>query len=88
MAIKNAFGEIVNRYQKMVAPHGQRYAWRFHFAEDIGQEVFINLYYSLSEFRGEAKLSTYIQKIAINLDSERDKEKEKILFSLFSAKGK
>ncbi len=37
------------------------------YAEDIGQEVFIKLYNSLTDFRGESKLSTYIQKIAVNL---------------------
>jgi RNA polymerase sigma-70 factor (ECF subfamily) len=64
---KLAFEEIVNRYQKMVARTVKGMLGDSVFAEDIGQEVFIKLYYSLSDFRGEAKLSTYIQKIAVNL---------------------
>ena len=56
------------------------------FAEDIGQEVFIKLYYSLSEFRGEAKLSTYIQKIAVNLTLNEIKRRKRF-FSMFSQKG-
>ena len=55
------------------------------FAEDIGQEVFINLYYSLPEFRGEAKLSTYIQRIAVNLTLNEIKRRKRF-FSLFSQK--
>ena len=82
---KNAFGEIVNRYQKMVARTVKGMLGDSVFAEDIGQEVFINLYYSLSEFRGEAKLSTYIQKIAVNLTLNEIKRRKRF-FSLFSQK--
>lgn len=83
---QNAFGEIVNRYQKMVARTVKGMLGDSVFAEDIGQEVFINLYHSLSEFRGEAKLSTYIQKIAINLTLNEIKRRKRF-FSMFSQKG-
>jgi RNA polymerase sigma-70 factor (ECF subfamily) len=82
---QNAFGEIVNRYQKMVARTVKGMLGDSVFAEDIGQEVFINLYHSLSEFRGEAKLSTYIQKIAINLTLNEIKRRKRF-FSMFSQK--
>jgi RNA polymerase sigma-70 factor (ECF subfamily) len=82
---KNAFGEIVNRYQKMVARTVKGMLGDSVFAEDIGQEVFINLYHSLSEFRGEAKLSTYIQKIAVNLTLNEIKRRKRF-FSMFSQK--
>jgi len=82
---KNAFGEIVTRYQKMVARTVKGMLGDSVFAEDIGQEVFINLYYSLPEFRGEAKLSTYIQRIAVNLTLNEIKRRKRF-FSLFSQK--
>src|SRR4030065_1877864 len=83
---KQAFGEIVTRYQKMVARTVKGMLGDSVFAEDIGQEVFIKLFYSLSEFRGEAKLSTYIQKIAINLTLNEIKRRKRF-FSMFSQKG-
>jgi RNA polymerase sigma-70 factor (ECF subfamily) len=83
---KSAFGEIVTRYQKMVARTVKSMLGDSVFAEDIGQEVFIKLYYSLSEFRGEAKLSTYIQKIAVNLTLNEIKRRKRF-FSMFSQKG-
>jgi RNA polymerase sigma-70 factor (ECF subfamily) len=83
---KKAFGLIVSRYQKMVASTVKGMLGDYAFAEDIGQEVFIKLYYSLSEFRGEAKLSTYIQKIAINLTLNEIKRRKRF-FSMFSQKG-
>ena len=83
---KTAFGEIVNHYQGMVARTVKGMLGDSVFAEDIGQEVFINLFYSLPEFRGEAKLSTYIQKIAVNLTLNEIKRRKRFL-SMFSQKG-
>jgi RNA polymerase sigma-70 factor (ECF subfamily) len=82
---KRAFGEIVSHYQGMVARTVKGMLGDSVYAEDIGQEVFIKLFYSLSEFRGEAKLSTYIQKIAVNLTLNEIKRRKRF-FSLFSQK--
>ncbi|MCU0361920.1 MAG: sigma-70 family RNA polymerase sigma factor [Bacteroidales bacterium] len=81
-----AFGEIVRRYQKMVARTVRGMLGDSVFAEDVGQEVFIKLYHSLNEFRGEAKLSTYIQRIAVNLTLNEIKRRKRF-FSTFSQKG-
>jgi RNA polymerase sigma-70 factor, ECF subfamily len=83
---KNAFGQIVVRYQRMVARTVKSMLGDSVFAEDVGQEVFIKLYNSLSEFRGEAKLSTYIQRIAVNLTLNEIKRRKRF-FSIFSHKG-
>jgi RNA polymerase sigma-70 factor, ECF subfamily len=83
---KKAFGEIVNRYQNMVARTVKSMLGDSPISEDIGQEVFIKLYHSLSDFRGEAKLSTYIQKMAVNFTLNEIRRKKRFL-SLFSQKG-
>jgi RNA polymerase sigma-70 factor (ECF subfamily) len=83
---KKAFGEIVYRYQKMVARTVKGMLGDSIFAEDVGQEVFIKLYYSLSEFRGESKLSTYIQRIAVNLTLNEIKRRKRFS-STFLQKG-
>jgi RNA polymerase sigma-70 factor (ECF subfamily) len=80
-----AYEEIVNRYRRMVARTVKGMLGDSVYTEDIGQEVFIKLYYSLSGFRGEAKLSTYIQKIAINLTLNEIKRRKRF-FSMFSQK--
>jgi len=80
---KNAFVEIVNRYRQMVARTVKGMLGDTVFAEDLGQEVFINLYNSLSGFRGDSKLSTYIQKIAVNLTLNEIKRRKRF-FSMFS----
>jgi RNA polymerase sigma-70 factor (ECF subfamily) len=83
---KQAFSEIVGRYRKMVARTVKGMLGDSVFAEDVGQEVFIKLFYSLADFRGEAKLSTYIQKIAVNLTLNEIKRRKRF-FSMFSQKG-
>ncbi len=81
-----AFSEIVNRYRKMVARTVKGMLGDSVFAEDIGQDVFIKLYHSLAEFRGEAKLPTYIQKIAVNLTLNEIKRRKRF-FTMFAQKG-
>jgi RNA polymerase sigma-70 factor (ECF subfamily) len=83
---KAAFGEIVARYQKMVARTVKGMLGDTVFSEDLGQEVFIKLFYSLPDFRGDAKLSTYIQRIAVNLTLNEIKRRKRFL-SMFTQTG-
>ncbi len=83
---KSAFSEIVSRYRRMVARTVKGMLGDTVFSEDIGQEVFIKLYHSLSGFRGEARLSTYIQKIAVNMTLNEIKRRKRF-FSTFIHKG-
>jgi len=70
-----AFGEIIRRYEGMVARTVKGMVGNIQQAEDVGQETFIRLYKALAEFRGEARLGTYIQRIAINLSLNEIKKK-------------
>ncbi len=83
---KLAFSEIVNRYRKMVVRLVKGMLEDSVYAEDIGQEVFVKLYNALPGFRGEAKLSTYIQKIAVNLTLNEIKRRKRF-FSTFARTG-
>jgi RNA polymerase sigma-70 factor, ECF subfamily len=53
-------------------------------AEDISQEVFIEVFQSLDEFRGEAKLSTWIYRIAVTkcLDEIKKRKRQKRITSI------
>jgi len=48
-------------------------------ADDITQEVFIQAYQSVSSFKGDSKLSTWLYRITVNksLDHERRKKRRK-----------
>ncbi len=61
-------------------------------AEDVAQEVFVEVYRSIGQFRREAKLATWISRIAVNksIDTLRKRKRKKRLVDLkglFFAKG-
>jgi len=46
-------------------------------ADDVAQSVFIRFFKSMDSFKGEAKLSTYLTRIAINLSLNELKRKQR-----------
>jgi RNA polymerase sigma-70 factor (ECF subfamily) len=78
----SAFSIIVQRHEGRVATVIRNMLGNTAEVDDVGQEVFIRLYHSLDKFRGEAKLSTYITRIAVNLSlNEIKRRKRKKWFS-------
>jgi len=84
-----AFALLVDKYQKMVVNTCRGFVNGYADAEDLAQEVFIELFESLSNFRNESKLSTWIYRIAVNksLNFIRKKKRETILTSITSMFG-
>ncbi len=76
---KNAFNLIVMKYQKKVYWTVRKMVLDHDDADDLTQEVFIKLYKSLGEFRGESKLFTYVYKMAINYSLNHLNRNKKIL---------
>ncbi len=72
------FRLLVERYKNPVAAIIKGMLGDCPEAEDVGQETFIRLYYSLSEFRGEASLKTYLIRIAMNLSLNELKRRKRI----------
>lgn len=62
-----AFKMLVARHEGKVAGIIRSMLGTTVEAEDAGQEVFIRFYESLDKFRGDAQVSTYLVRIAINL---------------------
>ena len=67
-ADEGAFAEIVRRYRTpvfrvAVSILGQGFALE---AEDVAQDVMLRVHHSLRSFRGEAKLGSWIYRIAFN----------------------
>lgn len=77
----NAFRFLVNQHRKLVWHMVLRMVRQQEDAEDICQEVFIRVYKSISKYRGESKLSTWVGAIAYNtcLDHVRKKGKEQLV---------
>jgi len=63
---RQAFTDFVDRYGGQVHRLARRYTRCEADAEDITQEVFVDLCKGIYAFRGEAKLSTWVYRIALN----------------------
>jgi RNA polymerase sigma-70 factor (ECF subfamily) len=63
---RQAFREILDKYHPMVINTCNGFLHNRQDAEDIAQEVFIEIHNSIKTFRHEAKLSTWIYRIAVN----------------------
>jgi len=76
---QSAFRAIVERYQDRVYVTCMNMLHDNEDAEDVAQEVFLEVYNSLRSFRGEAKLSTWIYRIAVtkSLDLIRRRKRKK-----------
>jgi RNA polymerase sigma-70 factor (ECF subfamily) len=76
---EEAFRIIFNDNQKKVINACYRLVNDIDTAEDLTQEVFIKVYSSISQFRGESQLSTWIYRIAItkSLDHLRAQKRKK-----------
>lgn len=75
---RHAFGELVRRHQSAVRANLRKLtAGNIALADDLAQETFIQAYRNLQNFRGEAKFSTWLYRIAYNVfisDTRRIRE--------------
>ncbi|MEY4934538.1 MAG: Sigma-24 [Bacteroidota bacterium] len=76
-----AFNELVKQHSKHVIQICHKFVLKQQDAEDIAQEVFIEVYQSIKSFRGESKLSTWIYRIAVTkcLDDIKKRNRKKRL---------
>ena len=62
----NAFGEIVRRWDRKIFALCFGMLGREDDARDAAQEAFIAAYRNLPNFRGEARVSSWLHRIAVN----------------------
>ena len=70
---EQAFNAVVRAYQRRVFALLFRMLGNRAEAEDLAQEVFVQVFKAIGSFRGESKLSTWIYRIAVNLSKNRTK---------------
>ena len=63
---RNAYTEIVRRYQHRVFTQCLRWMGDERIAEEVAQDVFLALFRALAEFRGDSQLSTWIYRVVVN----------------------
>ncbi|MBC8062178.1 MAG: RNA polymerase sigma factor [Clostridiaceae bacterium] len=80
------FLQLVDSYKKKIISLCYSYTNDYHEAEDLSQEVFITLYNSISRFREECSLSTFIYRITVSrcLDYKRKRSIKGFLTGLLN----
>lgn len=63
---QSAFNRLLDDYQQKVFSTCISFVPNKEDAEDIAQEVFLEIFKSISKFKGDSKLSTWIYRIATN----------------------
>ena len=90
---KDSFKLLILEYQHKTVNLCYKFVNDSDDANDIAQEVFIELYKNIKSFRGDAKLSTWIYRIAVNKslnfirDNKKFKDVEKFNGELYKLPG-
>jgi RNA polymerase sigma-70 factor, ECF subfamily len=81
---KIAFNQLVILYSDRVLNTCYRFLLNREDAEDISQEVFVEVFQSVKSFRGDSKLSTWIYRIAVtkSLDEIKKRKRKKRISEL------
>jgi RNA polymerase sigma-70 factor (ECF subfamily) len=75
---ESAFNYLVLKYQRKIYWVIRKMVLDHDDADDITQEVFVKLYKSLKDFRGESSFYTYLYKIAVNYSLNYLKKQKKV----------
>ena len=67
---RNAYEKLLDQFQDLVYGKCLSFVPNKEDAEDIAQEVFVEIFNSIKKFKGNSKLSTWIYKITINKNLE------------------
>ena len=76
---EKAFRELVENYRQLVVNTCFGFLHNTEDAEDVAQDVFIEVFRSVNKFRADSKISTWLYRIAVNrsLNFIRDNKRRK-----------
>ena len=63
----DSFNELIHRWERPIYALAYRQIGREEDARDVCQETFLRAYRALNGFRGQAKFSSWLYRIALNL---------------------
>lgn len=80
---RNAFAELLNKFSEPLYWQIRRLVNNHDDADDLLQNTFMKAWQAMDDFRGDAKLTTWLHKIAINealthLDKQKRRQTESL----------
>ena len=80
---RNAYAFLVDRYKTMVFTLALQITGSREEAEEVAQDTFVKAYHSLKNFKGKAKFSSWLYRIAYNTAISNLRGKEKMGISIY-----
>ncbi len=77
-----AFGILIDRYKNMIFTLGCRMLRNKEDAEEMAQDTFLKAYKALGTFKGTAKFSTWLYKIAYHKSLDQLKKRKRHIASI------
>jgi RNA polymerase sigma-70 factor (ECF subfamily) len=77
LSTNDSFEQLVREHQAMVFRTLARLTGSMERVDDLAQDVFLRLYRALPSFRGEALVSTYLYRIAVNVAQDEWKRRRR-----------
>ncbi len=77
MSVDLSFEQVVRDHQTMVFRTLLRLTGSHEHLDDLAQDVFLRLYRALPNFRGEALVTTYLYRIAVNVAQDEWKRRRR-----------
>lgn len=86
---QKSFAALVSQYQSLVLNTSYHFLQDKNDAEDLTQEVFIEVYSAIHRFKNEAKISTWLYRITVNksLNFLRGQKKKRFFENMGSLLG-
>ncbi|MGF7182288.1 RNA polymerase sigma factor [Tunturiibacter psychrotolerans] len=78
MDVDLTFEQLVRDHQAMVFRTLVRLTGSREHVDDLAQDVFLRLYRALPSFRGEALITTYLYRIAVNVAQDEWKRRRRV----------
>jgi len=76
----DAFGELVQEYEKPVFGYIFRMCGSYEDAADLSQDVFLKAYRGLESFHGDCRFATWLYRIANNTVVDYLRQKDRFVF--------
>jgi RNA polymerase sigma-70 factor (ECF subfamily) len=77
MTVEDAFTQIIKEYESLIFKVTTIYAASAQDREDLFQEIVIQLWKAFPQFRNEAKISSWLYRIALNTAISRFRKQRK-----------
>jgi DNA-directed RNA polymerase specialized sigma24 family protein len=81
-----AYAKLIDLYEQKVFSTCMSFIPNRADAEDVAQDVFIEVFNSIQKFKGDSKLSTWIYRITTNLSVRKKLKNVLVFYKLYSVK--